>query len=62
MIFDFRFKNKTIYQLRKDKGWTVRELSERISVGPSILAKMDKKKLKEIPDPLFQKLYDVLEP
>jgi ribosome-binding protein aMBF1 (putative translation factor) len=62
MIFDYKFKNKTIYQLRKDKGLTCVELANMISVNPTVLTKLDKVKLKEVPKPLYQKLYDALEP
>jgi DNA-directed RNA polymerase specialized sigma subunit len=62
MIFDFKYRNKTIYQLRKDKGLTSVELANMIYVSPSVLAKLDKVKLKEVQQPLYQKLYDALEP
>ncbi len=62
MIIDFFFRNKTINQLRKDKGLSARELAVKINVSPSIILRIDKTKLKNIPEPLYQKLYNALEP
>lgn len=60
MLFDFSFKNKTIKELRKNKGYTVKELAVQIKVSESLILKVDNRKLKDIPDPLYSRLFSVL--
>lgn len=60
MFFNFSIKNKTVKELRKNKGLTARELALEIKVNESLILRVDNRKLKHVPDPLYSKLMSVL--
>ena len=60
MIFGFGLNNKKIKDLRKNQGYTVKELAERLRVDIMELKRVDELKLKEAPEPLRSKLSPVL--
>lgn len=60
MFFAFRSRNKTIKELRKNQGYTAKELAEKLKISSSRIFKIDTMKLKEVPEPLYSKLLPVL--
>jgi transcriptional regulator with XRE-family HTH domain len=60
MFFNFGFNNKTVKQLRKERGYTAKELAEKIGIGTSLIKKADDYKVKNIPEPLKSKLLPIL--
>ena len=60
MFFNFGIKNKTIKELRKNRGYTAQELSEQLKISTSLILRVDNMKLKDIPEPLKSKLIPVL--
>ncbi|MCW3491583.1 helix-turn-helix domain-containing protein [Dethiobacter alkaliphilus] len=56
MFFSFGFKNKTIKELRKNRGFTAKELALRLRVNVSLVKKVDNTRLKNVPEPLQSKL------
>ena len=60
MFFNFGIKNKTIKELRKRRGYTAQELSERLKISTSLISRVDNMKLKDVPEPLKSKLIPVL--
>ena len=61
MLFNFGLKNKTVKQLRKNKGCTAKELAHLMKVNANIILKVDNRKIREIPEPLKSKILDALE-
>ena len=51
----FFFRNKTVNELRKKWGLTTRELAQRVKVDNIEILKIDKLKIKEVPEPLQEK-------
>ena len=60
MFFNFGIKNKTIKELRKRRGYTAQELSERLKISTSLILRVDNMKLKDVPEPLKSRLIPVL--
>ena len=60
MVFGFSFENKKVKELRKDQGYTAKELAERLKLETMEILKVDNLKLKEVPEPLKTKLTPVL--
>ncbi|MBP1934780.1 hypothetical protein [Ammoniphilus resinae] len=60
MFFEFRNRNKTIKELRKDCYYTAKELAVKIKVDDQEIFKIDNMKLKEIPLPIKTKLLPIL--
>ena len=60
MLFSFGISNKTVKQLRKDKGHTVKELAELMKVSPHLIEQVDKRRLKHVPEPLKGGIIDAL--
>ena len=60
MFFNFGFNNKTVKQLRMDRGYTAKELADRLNIGTSLILKVDGYKVKNIPEPLKSKLLPIL--
>ena len=60
MFFYFRNKNKTIKELRKNRGYTVKELASKLKIKTSLITSIDNRKLKDISEPLKTKLLPVL--
>jgi ribosome-binding protein aMBF1 (putative translation factor) len=60
MFFEFRNRNKTVKELRKNQGYTVKELAFKLKVDTSVIAKIDHLKLKEVPEPIRSKVLPLL--
>ncbi|MEN6389366.1 MAG: helix-turn-helix transcriptional regulator [Syntrophomonas sp.] len=60
MFFSFKYRNKTVKELRKNRGYTVKELAARLKIDPSRIFRIDNMKLKEVPKPLYSKLLPIL--
>ncbi len=60
MFFSFRFRNKTVKELRKNRGYTAHELAQKARIKPSIILRVDDTPLKNVPEPLYSKLLPVL--
>lgn len=61
MLFGrFGFKNKKVKDLRKNRGYTAKELAERLRIDTARIQRVDELKLKEVPQPLQKKLIPVL--
>lgn len=60
MNFSWSLQNKKVKEFRKNQGYTIKELSERLKIEPLILKKVDELKLKEVPEPLRSKLSPIL--
>jgi transcriptional regulator with XRE-family HTH domain len=56
MIFGFGLRNKKIKELRKNQGYTAKELAERLKVETVDILKIDEIKLKEVPEPLKSRI------
>lgn len=60
MVFGFGIGNKTVKELRKNQGYTIKELAERLRLEPFELKRVDDLKLKDVPEPLQSKIKPVL--
>ncbi|AOT68684.1 helix-turn-helix domain-containing protein [Geosporobacter ferrireducens] len=60
MLFNFGIRNKTIKELRKKRGYTAQELSDRMKISKSLILRVDDMKLKDVPEPLKSKLTPIL--
>lgn len=60
MFFEFRHRNRTIKDLRKDHGLTVQQLADRSAVDKLEIIRIDHLRLKEIKDPTRSKLLHIL--
>lgn len=54
------FGNKTVNELRKGLGLTVRELAAMVKINEHLIKKVDHFKLKNVPQPLKGRLEPVL--
>lgn len=61
MVFGFGRKNKTVKELRKNHGFTARELAERLGLEPVAIKRVDQLRLKEVPEPLRSRLEGILD-
>ncbi|MGI6328380.1 MAG: transcriptional regulator [Dethiobacteria bacterium] len=57
---NFGINNKTVKELRKNRGFTVKELAIKLKVENRVIKMIDNKKLKEVPEPLKTKISPVL--
>ena len=60
MFFNLGIKNKTVKELRKNQGLTVRELAERLKLNTTAILRIDDMKLKEVPEPMKSKITPIL--
>lgn len=60
MFFEFRNRNKSIKELRKNKGYTAKELAMKLKIDSSLITRIDHLKLKEVPEPLKSKVLPAL--
>lgn len=60
MFFEFKNRNKTVKELRKNQGYTAKELASKLKVDTLAIAKIDDLKLKEVPEPIRSKVLPVL--
>jgi transcriptional regulator with XRE-family HTH domain len=55
-MFGFGLGNQLVKNLRKDKGFTVAELANRLKIDSVEIKRVDQLKLKDVPEPLKGKL------
>jgi transcriptional regulator with XRE-family HTH domain len=60
MDFGFGLGNKRVKELRKNQGYTIKELADRLRLETLELKKVDELKLNEVPEPLRSKLKPIL--
>lgn len=60
MFFEFRNRNKTVEQLRKDQGYTAQELALKLKTNTTAIKRIDLLKLKDVPEPLKSKILPLL--
>lgn len=60
MFFYLRSKNKTVKELRKRQGYTVKELADILKIEANLISRIDERKLKDVPDPLRSKILPAL--
>lgn len=51
---------KTVKELRKNQGFTARELAAKVKVDDAKILNVDELKLKDVPEPLKAKLLPIL--
>lgn len=60
MFFEFKNRNKTIKELRKDQSYTVSEMAFKLKMESIQIAKIDSLKLKEVPESIKSKIIVLL--
>lgn len=60
MFFNFGFDNKTVKELRLKRGYTAKELAEKLRISTHLILKVDDYRLKHVPEPLKSRLLPVL--
>ncbi|WP_129598629.1 transcriptional regulator [Anaerophilus nitritogenes] len=60
MFFQFKNRNKTIKELRKNQGYTAKELAFKLKIDTLDILKIDNFKLKEIPEDMKSKVLPIL--
>lgn len=60
MFFGLGLGNKKVKDLRKNQGYTAKELAERLQIHPMEILRVDEKKLKEVPEPLKSRITPIL--
>ncbi|ABR48632.1 conserved hypothetical protein [Alkaliphilus metalliredigens QYMF] len=60
MFFMLRNKNKTVKELRKNKGLTAKMLATQLKLDSSIISKIDNVQLKDVPESLKNKILPIL--
>lgn len=60
MFFEFRNRNRTIKDLRKDQSLTAEQLSDMTGVNKIEILRIDELKLREIQEPTRSKLIPTL--
>lgn len=59
-IFGFGIKNKTVKELRKNQGLTVKELAQHLKIDTIEIMKVDDKKVKDLSETLKTKIIPIL--
>ncbi|MDD2401882.1 MAG: transcriptional regulator [Clostridia bacterium] len=60
MLFNWGINNKTVKELRKNQGFTVKELAEMVRIEPMKIIQIDNLKFKEVPELLKIKIKPIL--
>lgn len=60
MFFEFKNRNKTVKELRKNQGYTAKEMAFILKVDTINIANIDYLKLKEVPEPVKSKILPIL--
>ncbi|MEW9671341.1 hypothetical protein [Ammoniphilus sp. 3BR4] len=60
MFWPFRNRNRTIKELRKDMGYTTKELTFKLKMDHMEILNMEELKLKEVPEPLKSKILPIV--
>lgn len=61
MLFGFGRKNKTVKELRKNRGFTAKELADRLGLASVAIKRVDGLCLKDVPEPLRSRLKEFFE-
>lgn len=56
MFWNWGKMNKTVNELRKNQGYTAKELADKVKVETSDILIIDKMKLKDVPEPIKAKI------
>lgn len=59
MLFALRYRNYKVKELRKNQGYTAKELAKRLKLDTIDVLKIDELKLKEVPEPLKTRLIPI---
>ena len=60
MFFEFKNRNKTIKELRKNQGYTAKEVADMLKIDTRQILKIDDLKLKEVPEPMKSKILPII--
>lgn len=60
MLFRPRIMKKTVKDLRKNQGYTAKELALKLKISTSTILKVDDLPLKDVPEPLQSRLLPIL--
>ncbi|WP_376741799.1 transcriptional regulator [Pelotomaculum terephthalicicum] len=60
MIFGFGINNKTVKELRKNQGLTVKELAQILKLDTVDILKIDDKRVRDLSEPLKTKIIPIL--
>ncbi|MDF2546191.1 MAG: hypothetical protein K0R93_1089 [Anaerosolibacter sp.] len=60
MFFEFRNRNNTVKELRKNQGYTAQELAFKLKLDISCITRIDHLKLKDVPPAIKSKILPVL--
>jgi hypothetical protein len=60
VFFEFKNRNKTVEQLRKDQGYTAQELALKLKMNTLSIKRIDLLKLKDVPEPIKSKILPLL--
>lgn len=60
MFFEFRNRNKTVKELRKNQGYTAQELALKLKIDTAFVERIDCLKLKDVPEPMRSKVLPIL--
>jgi transcriptional regulator with XRE-family HTH domain len=60
MFFEFRNRNRTIKELRKDQSYTAQQLADKSGVAKIEILRIDNLKLREIKQPIRSMLLPTL--
>lgn len=56
MFWNWGKMNKTVKELRKNQGFTARELAEKVKADTIEIMKIDGMRLRDVPEPLKSKI------
>ncbi|MBM7867616.1 transcriptional regulator [Heliobacterium gestii] len=59
-MFGFGIKNKTVRELRKNRGLTAKELAQRLKLDTIDILQIEDIRLKDVPEPLQSKITPIL--
>ena len=60
MLFKSPIMKKTVKELRKNQGFTARELADKLRIDYVEILNIDELKLKDVPEPLKSKRLPIL--
>lgn len=60
MFFEFKNRNKTIKELRKNQGYTAKDIALKLKRDTIDISTIDDLKLREVEEPLKSKLLPIL--
>jgi transcriptional regulator with XRE-family HTH domain len=60
MFYEFKNRNKTIKELRKNQGYTAKDVALKLKLDTVEISSIDDLKLKEVDEPLKSKILPIL--